>query len=44
VITVPEAPNSTVSPLLESPAIRSETVWPCASFIWEAMVRIQISS
>ena len=43
-ITVPEAPNSTDSPALESAAIRSETVCPCASFIWDAIVRIQISS
>ncbi len=43
-ITVPDAPNSAVSLALDSPAIRSETVCPCASFICEAIVRIQISS
>ena len=44
VITVPDAPNSAVSFAFESPAIRSETVCPCASYICEAIVRIQISS
>ena len=43
-ITVPEAPNSTASAALDSAAIRSETVCPCASFICEAIVRIQINS
>ena len=32
------------SPVFDSPAIRSETVCPCASFICDAIVRIQISS
>ena len=43
-ITVPEAPNSAASPALESAAIRSDTVWPRASSICDATVRIQISS
>ena len=41
---MPEAPNSTFSSSVDSAAIRSETVCPCASFIWDATVRIQISS
>ncbi len=43
-MTVPDAPNSAFSPADESPAIRSETVWPFASAICEATVLIQISS
>jgi hypothetical protein len=44
VITVPEAANSTVSPPAAAAPIRSEAVWPRASAICEATVRIQISS
>ena len=43
-MTVPDAPNSVSSPADEVPAMRSDTVWPAASFICEAIVRIQISS
>ena len=44
VITVPDAPNSAFSPDDDVPAMRSETVCPFASFICDAIVRIQISS
>ncbi len=40
----PEALNSTLSPVLEVPAMRTLTDSPTASFIWEATVRCQISS
>ena len=43
-ITVPDAPNSACSPPDDVPAMRSDTVCPCASFICDAIVRIQISS
>ena len=43
-ITVPDAPNSAFSPDDDVPAMRSDTVWPAASFICDAIVRIQISS
>jgi hypothetical protein len=44
VITRPEAPNTTSSPVAAAPPSRIETLWPVASFICEATVRIQISS
>ena len=39
-----ETATPSASPGLEAAAIRSETVCPWASFIWDAIVRIQISS
>ncbi len=41
---LPEAENSTSRPSAEVPPTRTVTDWPTASFIWEATVRIQISS
>ncbi len=43
-ITRPEAEKTTSSPVAAAPPIRTDTDWPTASFIWEATVRIQISS
>ena len=43
-MTRPLAPKTTSSPVAAAPPRRIETVWPVASFIWEATVRIQISS
>ncbi len=36
--------NTTSSPVLAAPPSRIVTVLPTASFIWDATVRIQISS
>jgi hypothetical protein len=44
VITVPDTPNSAFSPVEDVPAMRIVTVCPAASFICDAIVRIQISS
>jgi hypothetical protein len=44
VITRPLAANTTSSPVAASPPSRTETVRPTASFICEAIVRIQMSS
>ncbi len=43
-IVLPDAPNSATSPDPAVPDSRSDTVWPRASAICEAMVRRQISS
>ena len=43
-MTLPVALNSTVSPALEVPSIRTVTDSPTAFFIWEATVRFQMSS
>ena len=43
-MTLPVAPNSARSLLVEVPATRTETDSPVASFICEATVRCQISS
>jgi hypothetical protein len=40
----PDAANTHSSPLLALPAMRTDSVVPRASAIWEAMVRCQISS
>jgi len=44
VITRPDAEKTTSSPVAAAPPIRTYTDWPTASFIWDAIVRIQISS
>jgi hypothetical protein len=44
VITRPDAEKTTSSPVLAPPPRRTVTERPSASFIWEATVRIQISS
>jgi hypothetical protein len=44
VITRPLAENSQASPVAAVAEIRTDTDLPSASFIWEATVRIQISS
>lgn len=41
---LPEAENSTSRRSAEVPPTLTVTDWPVASFIWEATVRIQISS
>lgn len=41
---LPEAENSTSRPSVARPPTFTVTDWPTASFIWEATVRIQISS
>src|SRR5262249_61450757 len=41
---LPEAENSASRPSAERPLTLTVTDWPTASFIWEATVRIQISS
>ncbi len=41
---LPEAENSTSRRSEEVPPTLTVTDWPTASFIWEATVRIQISS
>ena len=43
-ITVPEAPNVAVVPASVAPSSWIETVWPVASFICEATVRLKIRS
>jgi hypothetical protein len=44
VITRPLAENTTSRSSEVPPPMRIVTEWPTASFIWEATVRIQISS
>ena len=44
VITVPAEPNSASRPSAAVAPIRTETVSPRASAIWEATVRFQIRS
>ncbi len=43
-IVLPEAVNSASRPSAAVPPIRTVTLLPIASFIWEATVRFQISS
>jgi hypothetical protein len=44
VITRPLAENTTSRPSAAAPPMRIVTDWPTASLIWDATVRIQISS
>ncbi len=43
-MVLPVAPKSASSPLVEMARIRTDTDWPTASVICEAIVRRQISS